>query len=337
MTKNRVLAIFFVVGVCFAETIVSGRITENTWWSASNNPYIIINDIVIEPQARLVIEPGVEVLVERPTRIPPEIEQIDNLDSFTVSIRVHGILHAVGTPLNPIIFRGRNVGENTYTHWYGIIIDSEKSRETTIAYATVSSAATGIRVTSRGVPLIRNTLFEFNNIGLRIERRSAARVVHCVFAKNYLAGIRVYDSNPFIYNSIIVNNDMIGLWGDKHAEIAFRNNLVFENGRNFLDTDPLFGRNSRVNANGDSTDFAGNLVTDPIFVETLQEEAAQNSGRTARRPASQNILDQIKDRRYFLSPYSPCVDAGVSDRIFREIDGSLPDLGIWGGAEVIRF
>jgi hypothetical protein len=335
--KTFFAILFFTAGVCFAETIIFGTITENTWWTTKNSPYILTNDLVIAPQARLVIEPGVEIVIEKPTRIPENITQIDRSDSFTVAIKVYGALHALGTPLNPIVFRGKDISEqDTYTHWFGILIDSKRTQEITIGYATVSSAVNGIWVKG-GMPLIRNNLFEFNNVGLRLDAKSTARVVHCVFAQNYLAGIRVVDSNPYVYNSIIVNNNLIGLWGDKNTEIAFKNNLSFGNGRNYVDADPLLGRNSKVNANGDSTDTAGNLSCDPIFLGSVKEEEAKKSDRAEKKPSSQNILNEIVDDRYFLSTYSPCIDAGVSDKMFREIDGTLPDLGIWGGAEVIRF
>ncbi|MCL2844482.1 MAG: right-handed parallel beta-helix repeat-containing protein [Chitinivibrionia bacterium] len=343
MAKISVLATFFVVSVCFARTVIDGEvITTNTWWRAENSPYILTNDVVVAPQARLVIEAGVEVLIERPIRIPEGIEQLDNLDSQTVSIKVFGALHALGTPTRPIVFRGLNVEEgNQFTHWYGIVIRSARTQDMVIGYATISSAAHGIRVIG-GQPLIRNVLFTFNNIGVRVEDRSTARIAHSVFSQNFLTGIRVYNSNPLIYNSILVNNNMTGLWGDSHARIDFRHNLLFDNGRDFSLTDPLFGRNDRVNSNGDSTDFKGNMVMEPIFLGSFAEAAVRKEGRRAeRRAASYNIMESISAddvrRRFFLSPFSPAIDAGVSDRVFREIDGSLPDLGIWGGPETLRF
>ncbi|MCL1945957.1 MAG: right-handed parallel beta-helix repeat-containing protein [Chitinivibrionia bacterium] len=332
-----ILAVFLSVSFCFAQTIISdGIISQHTRWTADESPYILTNDVVVEQQARLVIDPGVEILIEKPIKIPSNIEQVSVLDSFTVKITINGALHAIGTPTSPIIFRGKDI-ENPYTHWFGIVIDSRKSQEVSIGYTIITSAANGITVNS-GIPFIRNTLFEFNNVGLRLENRADARVFHCVFSQNYLAGIRVVDSNPFIYNSILINNNMLGLWGDKNTEIAFKNNLAFGNGRNFSDTDPRFGRNTRTNANGDSTDFAGNLVMDPIFIENFAaQNAAQNAGKRQKLPMSQSIINEIKDQRYFLSPFSPCIDAGIGDRGFRETDGSLPDMGIWGGAEVIKF
>ena len=340
MVRKLSLAIFFAVSICFARTVIDGQIiTTNTWWTVANSPYILTNDVVVAPQARLVIEAGVEVLVERPLRIPEGIDQLDNLDSHTVSIKVFGALHALGTPTRPIIFRGQNVEEN-FTHWYGIVIRSARTRDMVIGYATISSAAYGIRVIG-GQPLIRNVLFEFNNIGVRIEERSTARIAHCVFSQNFLAGVRAYNSNPLIYNSILINNNMTGLWGDSHTKIDFRNNLLFDNGRNFSLTDPYFGRKNRVNSNGDSTDFQGNMIMDPIFLGSVQEAEARKEGkRTQRRAASTNIFESIEDetrKRFFLSPFSPAIDAGVSDRVFREIDGTLPDLGIWGGPEILRF
>ena len=329
-----ILSLF--LGYIFAETVISGTITENTWWTKDKGPYILVNDLVIATQARLVIEPGVEVLMEKPVKIPEGIEQIDNLDSFTVAIKVFGALFAVGTPTNPIVFKGKDV-KDKYTHWYGIYIDSPRSREITISYTSISSAVNGIWV-NNGSPMIRNSLLEFNNTGLRIEKKSSVRAVHCIFTHNYLAGIRVIGSNPYIYNSIIIDNDITGLWGDDRVEIVFKNNLCFRNGdRDFVDTDPHFGIMKNLNANGDSIDIYGNLRCDPVFAGSIKEENLQKQGKTAKKATSENIYNEIKDKRYFLSPYSPCIDAGAADKIFREPDGSPPDLGIWGGADYIRF
>jgi len=335
--RLQILAVFFAVSVCTARTVILGEIISvNTWWTADNSPYILTNDVIVAPQARLVIEPGVEILIDRPIHVPEGIEQLDNIDSLTVSIKIFGALHALGTPTNPIIFRGINVEDN-FTHWHGITIRSARTNDMVIGHAIISSAVHGIRVIG-GNPLIRNVVFEFNNIGIRIEERSTARVAHCIFTKNFLAGIRVYNSNPLIYNSILVSNNMTGLWGDSHTKIDFRNNLLFDNGRNFSLTDPYFGLNDRVNSNGDSTDFMGNMIMDPIFLGSFQESVARRDGNRRQRDASSlRILENISDRRFLLSPFSPAIDAGVSDRAFREPDGSLPDLGIWGGPEIIRF
>jgi len=339
MEKSVFAIIFlsFFSRLVFAETIVEGVITENSWWTPDKSPYVITNDLIIAQNAKLIIEPGVEVLIERPVKMPVGIEQIDHLDSFSVAIKVFGVIYAVGTPQNPIIFKGKDV-EETYTHWYGIVISSRRTQEISIGFATVSSAANGICVKNGGMPVIRNTLFEFNNVGLRIEGRSSVRVLHCVFSQNYLAGLRVLDSNPYIYNSIITNNNIVGLWGDKNTEIEFKNNLCWGNGnKDYSDTDPNFGIMKKLNSNGDSVDIAGNLRCDPVFAGSVKESELQKKGAKEKIPYSTKIIDQIEDKRYFLSPYSPCIDAGTPDKMFRENDGSLPDLGIFGGAEVIRF
>jgi hypothetical protein len=334
--KKNLLVFLLLLGQVFAETVIFGTITENSWWTKEKSPYIIINDLLIAQQAKLVIEPGVEVLIDKPLKIPEGIEQIDYLDSFTVAIKVLGVLQAVGTPLDPIVFKGKDVSD-TYTHWYGIYIDSRRSQEIIITNTSISSAANGIWV-NNGLPIIRNSLFEFNNVGIRLEKKAAARVAHCVFAQNYLAGIRIVGSNPQIYNSIITNNEITGIWGDGNVEITFKNNLCWGNrDKDYSGTNPSFGIMAKLNANGDSTDVFGNLRCDPVFWGSPKEQTLQNSNKKEKKPFSQEFFDDIKDKRYFLSPYSPCIDAGVTDKMFRESDGSFPDLGIWGGAEYLRF
>ena len=336
MKKTILVFLALLTAKICSQTVIHGVIKENTWWTKENSPYILTNDLVIAPFARLVIEPGVTVMAEKPLRIPDGIEQIDHLDSFTVAIKVLGALHAVGTPTDHIIFMGKDVEDDRYTHWYGIYVDSRRSEQVTLAYTTVSSAVNGIFV-KNGMPMIRNVLFEFNHVGLRAENRASLRAVHCVFTKNYLAAVRVINSNPYIYNSIFVDNVGTALWGDGKVDIPFRNNIIWNNGRDFLETDARLGVMRKLNPNGDSTDFYGNLRTDPVFVGSQRAEFLEKSGKTAKNVFFHDRLDEIEDKRFFLSPYSPAVDAGINSRMFRESDGSAPDIGIWGGADHIRF
>lgn len=321
-----------------AETLVSGLIDKNERWTIDKSPYVVVNDLVIAAHAELLIDPGVEVLIEKPRHLADSITQLDQLDSFTVSIRVHGSFRVAGQAQNPVVFRGCTV-EDPYTHWYGIVCDSRSDKSISIKYAVFSGAVTAISV-RQGSPLIRNSLFKKNTVGVHAEGRSQPRIAQSLFTKNYLAAIRVQDANPRIYNSIITGNRTMGVWGDNTSEVDFRYNLCYGNeDRDYVDVDPLLGVLSRVNSEGDSVDYRYNLRTSPIFVGSPEEKRMKEAlaKEDAVLQEKGTVLEETNKRHFVLSPYSPAIDAGHEGARFRELDGSPSDLGLWGGAEFLNF
>ncbi len=333
-----------------AETIVSGFMDQNEWWNAENSPYVVTNDLVVGPNARLVIEPGVEVLIEKPLELPEGLEQLSKTDTFSVSIRVLGALRCMGKPDNPIVFRGRYVNRTMeYSHWEGITFNSERSDEIIMSYTHITQATNALTV-SQGTPLIRNVLFEKNNIGLSCNKGASPRIVNALFTNNFLAGMRIDSANPEVYNSIFYQNRNIGVWSDNVSKITFENNLLWGNGdRDFSRCDPQLGLLSKTNKNGDSTDYKLNLFVDPLYIGSVADKADRDQrltelyDRSIREP-SPYAVSEISDipalsegRIYYPSQFSPTINAGHSASRFTEPDGSDPDLGIWGGPEFLSF
>lgn len=347
--KYLLLTALFTISLQ-AETIVSGIILQNAWWSKKMSPIIVTNDILIGPDARLVIEPGVEIIIEKPLTYPEGIIQTSKEDSLAVNITIKGALRCIGKPDNPIIFRGRYIDKsNQYSHWIGIRLNSSRSDEIFISYTRVYNAAIGIEV-SQGSPLIRNSVFKTNNIGILANDKSSPRIVNALFTDNFLAAIRVNDANPEVYNSIFYKNHGIALWSDNKSAVTFSYNGLYNNeDGNFVQANPELGRLQKTNKNGDSTDTFGNIFLAPLFVGSPEEQLfitnkIKELQESSLTPPSQKEINKIKekpqlaeDREYYLSNFSPYINAGSPKAIFREPNGSLPDLGIWGGPEFIQF
>ncbi len=331
-----------------AETEVSGIILQNEWWSRDKSPYILTNDLIIGPDARLVIEPGVEILVEKPLKIPEGIPQLSKADTFSISIRVHGALRCMGKPDQPIIFRGRYVKPgDEYTHWEGITIKSNRSDEIFIGFTHIMNSAVGLTI-SRGSSFIRNSLFLKNSVGTRIENAASPQIFNSLYTDNFLCAIRVDSANPKIYNSIFYENRNIALWSDYVSKVTFEFNGLYSNGdNNFVNANPEFGAIAETNKNGDSTDLYGNLFNNPLFIGTSAETGERDRRRkelyeqSLKEPTKQQLNEidgaqlLAEGRRYFLSKFSTYINAGNTASDFREPDGSLPDLGIWGGPEFL--
>ncbi|MGM0444414.1 MAG: right-handed parallel beta-helix repeat-containing protein [Fibrobacterota bacterium] len=340
-----ILLLSFLLYTVSAETVVSGVISRSVRWTAGKSPYIVTNDILIKREGRLVIEPGVEILVEKPTTLPADIEQLSKSDSFTVSIRVQGALRCKGTPHEPIILRGRYVDER-FTHWGGVVLESERFGEVAVAYTHILNALRGITV-QEGSPLIRNVLVRHSTTGIAVSGLAAPRIMNCVITETSLAGARVRNAHPYFYNSVFYDNYNIGIWGDGRSDFVFEYNLVSGSGdRNFVGTPLRLGVLSEENAHGDSVDIRNNLTADPLFAGT---PAARARRRQVIQDSLAKTLDTVPPEDavrpapsapavdYRLSPYSPAIDAGHGGKKFREPDGSRPDLGIWGGPEFIEF
>ncbi len=58
---SLVMPILFLSQFAFADTEVSGLITEDTTWTLADSPYIAIGNVLVSEGVTLTIEPGVEV------------------------------------------------------------------------------------------------------------------------------------------------------------------------------------------------------------------------------------------------------------------------------------
>lgn len=333
-----------------AETVVSGIISQNEWWSRDKSPYIVTNDLVVGPDARLVIEPGVQVFIEKPLDIPTGIAQESKADTFSTSIKIYGALRCVGKPDLPIVFKARYLSKgDEYTFWEGISINTSRTDEVFVSFTQVRNASVGISV-KQGTPLLRNNLLQTNSIGIRVSDNSSPRIVNSLFTDNFLAALRVIKANPEVYNSIFYQNRNIAIWSDHVSQLTFEYNGLFDNGdRDFSNCIPELGILAQSNKNGDSTDIFNNIFLDPLFVGSVAEKLKKEQllkelyESTIKEPSAEAVahITEVpllsEDRKFFLSKFSPYINAGNPSGKFREPDGSSPDLGIWGGPEFLQF
>lgn len=340
-----------------AETRVGGIIDGEQRWTPEESPYIVTRDILITGRGRLTIAPGTAVRVGKLVYYDDTIPQLDHLDSQLVAIKVEGVLRCIGRRQNRISFSSAFELSNQCV-WYGLNVDERYGRLTEIAFADISGACNGITV-RRGETVIRNSVVELNNVGVRCIDRGNARLYNCVVSRNFTTGILVRESNPTILNSIVAFNKTNGVWCDGLSHSAFKHNCVYDNGDgNFLECDPKLGGLSTVSKNGDSTDTYGNIFMDPVFAGSPGDSLARTrdltrSASQAQPPDSSLAAIDQRDssanasparparrgdtRQYWLSSYSPCRDAGSPQKRFRDADGSRNDIGIYGGPEFLEI
>lgn len=352
-----ILCLHFAVNMCTvqARTERYGVLEHDERWTAEESPYFITDDLLIPPDVRLVVTPGTSILVGKPLAYGSRFAQIDHLDSFTVAIRVEGELRCVGRSENRISIAADR-GDSLRCYWYGIVIDTKYDEAIEMAFCDVADACNGI-VVRNGAPLIRNCVSEFNNVGMLCIDNSRPKIYNCVLSHNFTVGLRIKQANPALSGNIIAFNRGTGVWSDGISHVAFSYNCVFGNGEgNFVDCAPEFGMPKLVNKNKDSTDQFHNLCTDPIFAGSpadstaveydvyLQTDRSRITDTTLARVLHDTLTDSsaIKRRtgtykRYTLSPYSPCINAGKPGKAFKDMDGSRNDIGIYGGQEFASF
>jgi hypothetical protein len=349
-----------LVSVPHAEKRIGGIINKDVRLTPDEGPYLVDRDLLITRTGRLTVMAGTRLLVGKPLYYDDSIPQVDNFDSQMVSIKVQGIMRFLGKRTNRIAISSANRNRNQCS-WYGIVIQNTGEAFNEIAFTDIADACYGITV-ENARPVIRNSIIEFNNIGIRCLPRGNARVSNCIISSNVATGILISGSSPAIYNSIIAYNQNNGVWCDQASEIDLKYNCLFGNpDGNLLDCNPELGTLKKVNENKDSIDARSNIFKDPGFAGSPSDSSAgardisratdikkvtdttlarATMAKHADTAQSENAL-QVEPRtgqhRYTLSKYSPCRNAGNPAKEFRDPDGSRNDIGIFGGPDFMEI
>ncbi|HSR11612.1 MAG TPA: right-handed parallel beta-helix repeat-containing protein, partial [Thermodesulfobacteriota bacterium] len=211
-------------------TPVKGRITgEITWWAAAS-PYLIEEDVIVEPGAALTVEPGAVIR------------------SRGEGLRVRGKLTAAGTPQAQIVFE-RDSGDRG---WKGIVFEGTRENGSAVEYARIEGAAAGITCVSSSPRIARNH-FTGNDFGLKIrDPFSRPKVVENTFLENE-TGIEIGDgAAPFLDQNEIRRNRKDGMVVRNSRPILERNVILGNKGAGVrIFSSPAVLRMNALHSNGD--------------------------------------------------------------------------------------
>lgn len=131
--------IFFISSLYAIE--VSGHITEDTTWSPFNNPYEVVDDVIVDENVTLTILPG--TVVKFNSTILADPIDFDNFIYYNGSniakmLMVDGKVIAVGTEEEPITFT--RAQDSLYYHW-GVIYLTEFADRSIFKYCNIEYAA----------------------------------------------------------------------------------------------------------------------------------------------------------------------------------------------------
>jgi hypothetical protein len=336
---------------------VQGIIDRDVRWNVDEGPFLVVDDLLVTRRARLVIAPGTQVLIAQRPAASPSVPQFDRLDSSSISIRIEGALVCTGRKDKRITFSP--VGGTQRCSWYGLILDKAVGQFTEISFVDIAGAYNGISALDCNA-VIRSAVLEFNNVGINCLQGGSIRLFNSVIAHNFTAGIRIQQANPQFFNNIIVYNRNNGVWCDGVSKIDFQYNCVYGNGDgDLLECDPELGlpvKASKKKAASVPVDYGHNIYADPVFAGSISDSMAverdislpTDKSRMRDTSIARVLYDSLVDstaalsrratsRRYTLSKYSPCSNAGHPGNQFRDTDQSRNDMGIYGGPEFIAI
>jgi len=188
-------AAFKSISATSASTNVSGRISTNTTWTLANSPYIVVDDVVVEMNISLTIEPGVVV------------KFIDG-----TNLIIDGALIAQGNSTHKITFTSNSITLRP-GNWGTIQFrDTSIDEACIIDWAIIEYASAGITIYNSS-PKISNSTLQLNTVGFKSESGSysAARIYNSIIFNNTYGvsgsfGYYYYYPRSEIVHSLISNN-----------------------------------------------------------------------------------------------------------------------------------
>lgn len=277
-------------------TEISGNLSGTL--SRANSPYLVKDDITIESNDTLRIEPGVEIYFDDGKKLI-----------------VNGTLIAIGTRYRRIIFTAYN------NYWEGIkFLNAFNNSQINFSIIEKILYEKQDGAVQSGISLINSTADFKNNyiinnksrLGGAIGLRNSQLIVYNTIFRNNSSqyqGGTIYSVNSSVkmINCVLYKNssqsDGAGIYIQSHLYTEIQNNIFHKNSA-------LTGKHNFVFVPSDSTNlieqynFYGDEDNDPMF------------------------LFEDDFRLYY---QSPCKDAGNPDSIFNDIDGSRNDQGAYGG------
>ncbi len=183
-------------------TYVSGTINIDTTWDLAGSPYIVVDDVMVESSANLIIEPGVEVYF-----------------NGNYNIYVNGTFTAIGTDLNKIIFTS-NMPVPSPGDWGRIRINPTGHAE--VLFCEISYGDYGIVLdTSSNNKISNNHIYSIKWEGIHLKYSSNNNITENNISNSYYA-IRLISSsnnNEITYNNLSNNGLGVNIKGSNNNKV----------------------------------------------------------------------------------------------------------------------
>ena len=179
----KIFTILFIIlsGAALAQnTIIKGKVIRSSErWSGT---IIIEGDVVVNPGARLVIDPGTTVLFRAGMD-----KSRSGRDKTRCELIVRGVLIARGTIKNKIRFSSA-ADQPRMGDWQGVSIMNPRLT-CIVNYCIIEYAYNGL-VIKKSAPKILNSQIQFNyNAGIIVELKARPKIIGNIISENGYAGM----------------------------------------------------------------------------------------------------------------------------------------------------
>ncbi|NQT35312.1 right-handed parallel beta-helix repeat-containing protein [bacterium] len=175
------------------------------------SPYFMSCDVYLPRDQTLVIEDGVEVLVE-------------GLFSFDA----YGLLRCEGTEDNPVVFRSALV-DATVGDWIGLIFNSGGAEGTVLEYTRIVNATNGLYFSQRDARIENCIIEKSSYAGIFCENNADPQISDSRLYSNSFAGIYCEDnSSPRILRVVIQGGEGYGIHATLHSMPIITNTIIYD-------------------------------------------------------------------------------------------------------------
>ena len=320
------------------------------------SPYVVTNNVVIDVQITINIDPGVEIRFTGP-----------------YYLLINGKLNAVGTLTNPIRFTSAE--ENPQKgDWRNLIFTPNADNGSQIKNCVIEYGSThminvegknedygGVIVCEGVSPTIQNNIIQHNFYSGIWCRQGSPEIIGNQIIDCSVSGIFAdSSSHPIIRQNIFKQNDGYGIWCLNYSDPEIKNNIIYGNtyeGIKCLGSSAPDIINNTIYTNGQdgilcedqaNATILNNIIGDNVFygIECYDSsnpsinynDVWNNRGGNYKRcsPGEGDISEDPlfvggDPFDYHLQPGSPCIDAGDPDAQYNDVDDLRNDMGAYGG------
>jgi parallel beta-helix repeat protein len=211
-------------------TVVGGNISIDTLWDLGGSPYIVMENVIVDPGVTLTIDPGVQVKFD-----PPGLHDY-------LSIYIEGTLHSVGVSGQPVLFTSNRPTPQIWD-WRQVQINSSGQAE--IRFSIFEYGFCEVCIYSPD-NTITESHFSYGNMGINLRGSSSTNFI----ANNTAANIGSFlwmeaTSSNTIENNTVTNTDWpIMMFGSTHN--LLRGNSI-ENSSSAIELHSNSGNNTVSN------------------------------------------------------------------------------------------
>ncbi|SHK55834.1 copper-binding protein (NosD) [Fibrobacter sp. UWH5] len=227
-------------------TAISGNIRG--FLRASESPYLVTGDLLVDKASALVIEPGVIL-------------------QFTPGskLKVEGQIVAAGISTEAVVFKSAartpKAGD-----WKGITISGENGSE--LRNAVITDAENGVVIENTGLNLHGSSIKNSTGRGLYI-RNGKAEITDCEFTDNQGAALHVSNYGEASLDNVVFKKNTVAIYNSNLGYIDASGTTIQENGYGILDmgNSHLTLKNSDISKNtvgASAADVLDNSVSESI-------------------------------------------------------------------------